>query len=79
MNCDWVDKIVIITGGGGGMGQATAKRFAEAGAEVFALGRTLGSLEETAGLSGRITPLVCDVSDSGSVATALATISSRTV
>ncbi len=56
-NC-WTDKTVIVTGGGGGMGQAAAKRFADAGANVFALGRTLDSLKETADLSSRIIPLV---------------------
>lgn len=70
----WQDKIVIITGGGGGMGQAAAKRFAEAGAKTFVLGRTLDSLQESAAFSDRITPLVCDVGDSGSVADTLKTI-----
>ena len=32
MNQDWTNKIVIVTGGGGGMGQAAARRFAEIGA-----------------------------------------------
>ena len=72
-NC-WTDKIVIVTGGGGGMGQSAAKRFADAGANVFALGRTLDSLKETARLSGRITPLVCDVASPVSVSAALDSI-----
>ena len=46
MRTHWKDKIVIVTGGGGGMGRPAAKRFADAGAKVFVLGRTLGSLEE---------------------------------
>ncbi len=76
MKQDWTDKNVIITGGGGGMGQAAAKRFAEAGANTFVLGRTLESLEESSGFSDNITPVVCDVADSASVADALATIHS---
>ena len=71
MKPDWTEKIVIVTGGGGGMGQAAAKRFAEAGAKTFVLGRTLKSLEESAALSGNIIPLVCDVADTASIAAAL--------
>ena len=74
MHNDWTDKIVIITGGGGGMGQAAAKRFAEAGAKTFALGRTLDALKATSALSGRIIPVVCDVADATSVAGALETV-----
>lgn len=71
MDHHWTDKIVIITGGGGGMGQAAAKRFAEAGAKVFVFGRTLESLQETERQSARIVPVVCDVSDAASVGAAV--------
>ena len=71
MDRTWTDKIVIVTGGGGGMGQAAAQRFAEAGARTFVFGRTLDSLQESAALSPNIIPVVCDVADSGSVAAAL--------
>jgi len=71
MDQQWSGKIVIVTGGGGGMGQAAAKRFAEAGAKTFVFGRNLGSLEETAALSSNVIPLVCDVAESSSIATAL--------
>lgn len=74
MHTDWTDKIVIVTGGGGGMGQAAARRFAEAGARTFALGRTLDALETTAAFSANIVPLVCDVADPLSVATAMESI-----
>ena len=67
----WTNKIVIVTGGGGGMGQAAAKRFADAGAHTFVFGRTLESLQETAALSDKITPLVCDVANTSSIANAL--------
>ena len=68
------NKKIIVTGGGGGMGQAAAKRFADAGATVYALGRTMASLEATAVYSDLITPIVCDVADPESVASAMATI-----
>jgi len=74
MNTNCNEQIVVVTGGGGGMGQAAAKRFAEAGAKTFVLGRTLESLEESAALSENIIPLVCDVTDSDSIAGALETI-----
>jgi NAD(P)-dependent dehydrogenase (short-subunit alcohol dehydrogenase family) len=74
MEYSWTDKIVIVTGGGGGMGQAAAKRFADAGANTFDLGRTLDSLKETAALSPNIIPLVCDVADSTSITAAVETI-----
>jgi NAD(P)-dependent dehydrogenase (short-subunit alcohol dehydrogenase family) len=74
MTTDWTDKIVVVTGGGGGMGQAAAKRFAEAGAKTFVFGRTLESLQETAALSPNIAPMVCDVADPESVASAMAEV-----
>jgi len=74
MEQDWANKIVIVTGGGGGMGQAAAKRFARAGARTFVFGRTMKSLEESAASSPLITPVVCDVADSESVAEALKTV-----
>ena len=74
MSTNWNEKNVIVTGGGGGMGQAAAKRFADAGARTFVLGRTLKSLEESATLSDSIIPVVCDVADTTSIAAALETI-----
>lgn len=71
MDQNWTDKIVIVTGGGGGMGQAAAKRFAEAGAKTFVFGRTLESLQESAALSKNIHPIICDVADRASVAAAM--------
>ncbi|MCB1229571.1 MAG: SDR family oxidoreductase [Verrucomicrobiae bacterium] len=74
MNQDWTDKIVIVTGGGGGMGQAAARKFAEAGAKTFIFGRTLESLEETAAISPNVVPAVCDVADTGSIEAAMKTV-----
>ena len=74
MSTDWTNQIVIVTGGGGGMGQAAAHRFAAAGAKTFVLGRRLPPLEQTATGSDNIFPLVCDVSDRESVAGAMEAI-----
>ena len=70
----WTSKLVIVTGGGGGMGQAAAKRFADAGAKTFVFGRTLESLQESAALSPNIIPVICDVADGASVACAMAEV-----
>jgi NAD(P)-dependent dehydrogenase (short-subunit alcohol dehydrogenase family) len=74
MLTDWTGKIVIVTGGAGGMGQAAARMFADAGASTFVFGRTLSSLRETAKLSPRILPVCCDVADSVSVQSAVAEV-----
>ena len=74
MDQNWSKRTVIVTGGGGGMGQAAAKRFAEAGAKTFVCGRTPEPLEKCATLSPRIVPVVCDVSDRASVAAAMETV-----
>ncbi len=74
MDQNWTNKIVIITGGGGGMGQAAAKRFADAGAMTFVFGRTSESLQESASLSPYIVPIVCDVADGKSIASAMAEV-----
>ena len=41
-------KTVIVTGAGSGIGAATAKRFADEGANVVICGRTRGSLDKVA-------------------------------
>jgi len=72
------DKIAIVTGAGSvgpgwGNGRATAVRFAEEGAKIFAVDRSLDSLTETIArvkeAGGEIVTHQCDVTDSASIAT----------
>ncbi|TXD96271.1 SDR family oxidoreductase [Psychrobacter frigidicola] len=42
------EKVIIVTGAGSGIGRATALRFANEGANVALVGRTLETLQETA-------------------------------
>jgi C-7 ketoreductase len=58
-------RTVIVTGGGSGIGRATARRFAEAGAGVLIVGRTLCGLEETAAGHPGIRLLTADLAAAG--------------
>jgi NAD(P)-dependent dehydrogenase (short-subunit alcohol dehydrogenase family) len=59
-------KLAIITGGGSGIGEATAHVFAQAGATVVVAGRRLEPLEKVAQAIGGHA-IACDVSDQGDV------------
>ena len=61
----------VITGGGSGMGAATARRLAGAGAKVAVLDRDEASAVAVGAEIGGIA-LVCDVSDAGAVEDAIA-------
>src|SRR3954467_2885278 len=67
-------KIAVITGGGTGIGAATALLLAEHGADVVVAGRTIETLERTvetvtSKTDQQALAVVCDVRDPGQVRT----------
>ena len=71
-------KVAVVTGAGGGLGRATARLLAAAGARTALLGRRLGVLEETAAAireaGGEAIPFPLDLSHSAAVRAAFAAI-----
>jgi len=65
----FVDKTVIVTGAGSGIGQGIALRFSQEGANVVLAGRTRGTLDGTAAQleKGRTLVQPCDVREAGQV------------
>ena len=61
-------KTAIVTGGGSGIGRATAQRFAKEGARVLIAGRRQSKLEEVAASDGNIAYVVADLTKSEDVA-----------
>jgi NAD(P)-dependent dehydrogenase (short-subunit alcohol dehydrogenase family) len=79
-----VGKVAFITGGGGGIGQATAARFAEEGAKVVVaeINRELGeaaaaTARHNAKDGGDAVFIFCDVTDKHSVTAAIADVVRR--
>jgi citronellol/citronellal dehydrogenase len=61
--------VSIVTGGGSGLGRATALELAACGATVVVTGRRSGPLEETVALcEGSCDAIVCDIREEGQVA-----------
>jgi NAD(P)-dependent dehydrogenase (short-subunit alcohol dehydrogenase family) len=64
-------KIAVVTGGGRGIGAAIARKLASMGANTIICGRTLPTLQETAGsitsAGGHCETLPCDLTDLRSV------------
>ena len=65
------NKVAIITGGGGGIGGATCRRFAQEGARVAALDRELAAAQRTADQinaeGGVALALACDITERAAV------------
>jgi len=62
--------VAIVTGGGSGLGRATALELAALGTQVVVCGRRLGRLEETAAAAerGRVEAVACDIREEDQVA-----------
>ena len=62
-------QVIVVTGGGSGIGRATAVELASLGARVVVAGRRLEPLEETAALCepGNCEPVVCDIREEDQV------------
>src|SRR5436190_4259164 len=61
-------QVIVVTGGGSGIGRATAIELAALGAEVVVAGRRLEPLEETVALCERTCePVVCDIREEDQV------------
>ncbi len=74
-------KVVAVTGGGGGIGGATCRRFAQEGAEVAVLDLNLDAAEKVAAAiraaGGKATALSCDITQRASVDAAIATVEAQ--
>jgi NAD(P)-dependent dehydrogenase (short-subunit alcohol dehydrogenase family) len=81
LNGRFAGRGVIVTGGGRGIGQATARAFAAEGADVLVLGRTVADLEDTVAQitadGGRAWLLPCDVTDEAQVEEAVGRAAGR--
>lgn len=75
------DKVVIVTGGGGGIGGATCRRFADAGAKVAVFDRNLEAARATAAgitkAGGSVRAYSCDITKRSEVDASIAAVVSE--
>jgi NAD(P)-dependent dehydrogenase (short-subunit alcohol dehydrogenase family) len=71
------DKVLFVTGGGSGLGEATARRFASEGAAVAVLDLDAAGAERVAAELPKAIALSVDVRDEDAVAAAVATTEER--
>lgn len=69
--------VALVTGGGSGIGRATALQLAHRGVDVLIAGRRPDPLQETARLSPRIATLAADVTDDGAAERLVAAVVDR--
>ncbi len=72
------DKVAIVTGGGGGIGGAACRRFAEAGTTVAVFDIDGAAAERVAAaIGGNATAVTCDITDHAAVAQAVSAVEAR--
>jgi len=75
------DKVALVTGGGTGIGAATALRLAEEGAKVAVCGRRIEPLESIASQienkGGQALAIVCDIADESQVDMTISAVASQ--
>lgn len=75
------NKTAVITGGGGGIGGATCRRFAQEGAKIAVFDLNLDAAEKVAGAirdaGGTAEAVRCDIADRTSVDAAIATTTAK--
>jgi 2-hydroxycyclohexanecarboxyl-CoA dehydrogenase len=72
------DKVAIVTGGGGGIGGATCRRFAEAGTTVAVFDIDGAAAERVARkIGGNATSVTCDITDHAAVVESVAAVEAR--
>jgi 3-oxoacyl-[acyl-carrier protein] reductase len=75
------DRVAVVTGAGGGLGEGICLRLAEAGAAVACVGRTLDSIDairdKVVAAGGTAISILCDVADQASVDAMAAEVAGR--